>query len=188
MPTTGYTLAISWSPQYCRSRSANARGSFQCDGTAGRFGFVLHGLWPDGRKGSWPQYCRQTRAVPERTLRANLCATPSTQLIQHEWAKHGTCMAASPDAYFDISRRRYAQLRFPDMAAMAKRRDLTAARFATAFAAANRGLTPAMLRVRAGRGGALEEVWICLDTRLRYTTCKAGGTPRSAPLRIEPLR
>lgn len=57
LPAVGYTLALSWSPQYC----ATARGpdsAFQCGGRNGQFGFVLHGLWPEGAGRDWPQYCR----------------------------------------------------------------------------------------------------------------------------------
>ena len=54
MAITGYTLAASWSPHYCRT--ARDGQSMQCSGRNGLFGFVLHGLWPEGRSG-WPQWC-----------------------------------------------------------------------------------------------------------------------------------
>ena len=89
LPTASYTLAVSWSPGYCRTRSNRADARFQC-GTDNRFGFVLHGLWPDGQGREWPQYCRAAPKLAASTIRQNLCVTPSAQLIQHEWAKHGT--------------------------------------------------------------------------------------------------
>ncbi|HEU4652097.1 MAG TPA: ribonuclease T, partial [Croceibacterium sp.] len=48
-PVTGYTLALTWSPEFCRTRAAAAVNDRQCSGRFGRFGFVVHGLWPEGR-------------------------------------------------------------------------------------------------------------------------------------------
>lgn len=187
MPIGSYTLALIWSPEYCRGKQTSPRDRLQCSGTSGRFGFTLHGLWPDGRGEGWPQYCRPTRLVPEPVLRRNLCATPSVQLMQHEWEKHGTCMAASPEAYFRASTRLYRALRFPDMVALSRRTGLTVGQFAGAFAGANPGLTADMVKVTANKRRWLEEVWICLDTRLRPRRCpsNAGGAVRGSRLRIE---
>jgi ribonuclease T2 len=49
------------------------------------------------------------------------------------------------------------------MAAIAAQRGVSAEAFAKAFAAANAGMTPEMVQVRANRRGWLEEIWICLD-------------------------
>ncbi|MFM9828754.1 MAG: ribonuclease T2 family protein, partial [Sphingomonas sp.] len=56
LPIGGYTLAISWAPQYCRGKGRDADARFEC-GSGNRFGFTLHGLWPDGEGKTWPQYC-----------------------------------------------------------------------------------------------------------------------------------
>ncbi|WP_245843756.1 ribonuclease T2 [Sphingomonas spermidinifaciens] len=185
LPIGSYTLAISWSPQFCRTSGNRPSSRVQCGG-GNDFGFTLHGLWPDGRGKAWPQYCRAAPALPAAVIRRNLCATPSVQLLQHEYAKHGTCMGVSPAAYFEQSTRLYGRLRYPDMDALSRRRGLTTGQFAQAFARANPGLTPAMLRVTADRQGWLDEVWICLDTRLGYTRCPARqrGRPAGQPLRI----
>lgn len=184
LPIGSYTLAISWSPQFCKTaRGADSR--FQCAGK-GRFGFVLHGLWPDGHGKDWPQYCRPADLVPRQVLRDNLCTTPSVQLIQHEWAKHGTCMTTKPTLYFNQSRAFYQALRYPDMAALGRRETLTVGQFADAFARANKGLRADMLRVTTTRGGWLNEVWLCMDKAMRFTRCPGhqGGAPTSAALRI----
>ncbi len=186
VPIGSYTLAISWSPQFCRSGAGerpNAR--FQC-GEDNRFGFTLHGLWPDGLGKAWPQYCRTTALLPPRVIRANLCATPSAQLLQHEWAKHGTCMPGyTPARYFGRSTALYRRLRFPDMDRLS-RRSLTAGGLAGAIAAVNPGLGAQMMRITADRQGWLDEVWICLDTAFRYQRCPAhqGGLAPTARLRI----
>lgn len=45
---TGYTLALSWSPEFCKGRKTDARQRTQCSGRNGRFGLIVRGLWPDG--------------------------------------------------------------------------------------------------------------------------------------------
>jgi len=186
MPIGGYTLALSWSPHYCAGRKG--RADSQCDGRAGHFGFILHGLWPEGRGGrSWPQYCAPAALLPRPVLAAQFCTTPSVQLMQHEWAKHGTCMTRRPEEYFARGRALYQRLRLPDMARLAGQKGLTAGSVAKAFAGGNPGLDIGMIRIRAERG-YLSEVWLCLDTAFRPARCPAGkaGAPLSSPIRIRP--
>ncbi len=185
LPIGGYTLAISWSPQYCRRHSRQPSSRFQC-GSGNWFGFTLHGLWPDGVGKDWPQYCRATALLPQPMIRGALCETPSAQLLQHEWAKHGTCMTNTrPIDYFRRSGAMYGRLRYPDMTALS-RRPLSAGGFAEALAHVNPGLAANMMRVTADRRGWLDEVWICLDKSFRYARCPAhqSGLAPSARLRI----
>ena len=183
LPIGGYTLAITWGPQFCRNGGFTPAARFQCGG-GNRFGFTLHGLWPDGIDKDWPQYCTTTDLLPPAVIKGMLCSTPSAQLIQHEWAKHGTCMGTTPAAYFARSSAMYAKLRYPDMDALS-RGPLTAGQFAAAFAAANPGIPANAIRVTAKRGW-LDELWLCLDTRFGYTRCKpgTGGLPANARLKI----
>jgi ribonuclease T2 len=184
MPIGGYTLALSWSPEYCRTRQASARDRIQCGG-GNRFGFTLHGLWPDGQGKSWPQYCAPAALLDEKVVRRNLCATPSPQLLQHEWAKHGTCMTPDPARYFATSTKLYRGITYPDMAALSRRPQTTAS-FSRAFARANPGLRADMIRLNVNRKGWLEEVWLCLGTDLAPRRCKATGegARANAPVKI----
>ena len=184
LPIGGYTLALTWAPQFCHDGARNASTRFEC-GSGNRFGFTLHGLWPDGVGKQWPQYCAATPLLPRKLIRQHLCATPSVQLLQHEWAKHGTCMGTTPAAYFERSTRLYARLRYPDMDALS-RRGVSAGGLAAAVAAANPGLPANAIRVTATRQGWLDELWICLDKRFAYERCKAGsgGVPASTAIKI----
>ena len=187
-PVTGYTLALSWSPQYCFDARRRGGGEeMQCDGRSGRFGFILHGLWPESsaRAGS-PQWCRRPTAVPRSVIAANLCRTPSPRLIQHEWTRHGSCMTADPAVYYRAAGLLYDAIRYPDMAALAADRDLDVGRFTAALAAANRGVPARAIRVETRPGGWLEEVRICLDRRFRPADCPAAtrGAPAGQRLRI----
>jgi ribonuclease T2 len=192
IPTGGYTLALSWSPQHC-ARSGSV-ASFQCDTSRNRFGFVLHGLWPDGWGKEWPQYCRPAPILPAQLLRKNLCMTPSVDLLQHEWAKHGTCMTQSPERYFERARALYDRLHFPDMAKLSGSDRLTVASFTKALLAANERQLPNLsaraVRIRLSREGWLDEVWLCLDRQQRFATCRAsqgGGAAQERRMRIQML-
>ncbi|WP_316251165.1 ribonuclease T2 family protein [Sphingomonas sp. JC676] len=184
LPIGSYTLALTWNPGWCRAHADEPGARFQCGETA-RFGFTLHGLWPDGYGKDWPQYCTRAAIVPPPVLRSTMCSTPSAQLIQHEWAKHGTCTAMSVQQYFGRSTRMFRALRFPDMARLS-RRALTVAQFKDAFAAANPGLPTDAIRVTTTRQDWLDELWLCLDKSFRYERCKpgTGGAPASALVKI----
>jgi ribonuclease T2 len=181
LPTAGYTLALSWSPEYCHTR----RGDAECTLPTAR-GFTLHGLWPDGADPMrWPQYCHATAALTPAELRAGSAATPSSRLLQHEWDKHGTCMASDAATYFVEETWLFRTLRFPDMSALARRRDLTVGTVTTAFASANPGVTPAMVRLNLNKRGWLREVWLCLGLDKRPRRCPVGG---DAPLALTRVR
>ncbi|MES2336559.1 MAG: ribonuclease T [Pseudomonadota bacterium] len=185
LPIGSYTLALTWAPQYCHDNAREASARFQC-GSGNRFGFTLHGLWPDGRGKAWPQYCAPAAILDTPTIRRNLCATPSAQLLQHEYAKHGTCMGVPPGRYFDRATSLYARVRYPDMEALSRRRGLTAGQLAAAIARANRGMTPAMMRITTNRRGWLDELWLCLDTRFAFMPCRpdSGGVRPTTRVRI----
>lgn len=173
LPIGAYTLSLSWSPQYCRT--AEQKSSFQCGGKA-RFGFVLHGLWPDGRGAQWPQYCHPASILPAREVRAMLCTTPSADLIQHEWARHGTCGWRDPAAYLATARTLYRPLHYPDMAALSRRPALTVGQFRDMVARANSaipGLNADSIRVRT-KDGWLSELWLCLDRNMAHGRCGPG--------------
>lgn len=167
--TQRYLLALSWSPEYCSDKKRRDRDPFQC-GKPNRFGFILHGLWPEGDGRDNPAWCRPAKIVPAPVIRQNLCMTPSVWLIQHEWAKHGTCMSPRPDVYFKAASILYRAVRYPDMAALSKRMQ-TVGTFKRAFAAVNPGIGPDMLAVQTSKGGWLQEVRFCLDRRMKPTRC-----------------
>jgi ribonuclease T2 len=167
LPIGSYTLSLIWLPQQCR----NDREGFGCSDR--RANFVLHGLWPDGKGKDWPQWCKPADVLPEATIAAHYCATPSAQLIQHEWAKHGTCMAGyTPDRYFTQSNALFDGFVAPNMRVLSYRAQ-TAASVQRAIAAANPGMRADMMRLNVDKKGWLREVWLCLDTRFKYKSCPA---------------
>jgi ribonuclease T2 len=181
----GYLLALSWSPEYCRKRQAEPRDRMQCSGAHGRFGFILHGLWPEsaGRRAP-PAWCGAPSKVPPAVVARHLCVTPSAQLIQHEWQKHGTCGWSGPARYLRAGTALFGALRFPDMNALS-RAEPTAGDVRRAFAAINPGLPTSAIRIKANRRQWLREVEICLNQDFRPHACTGGvGARDPVPLLI----
>lgn len=183
---THYTLALSWSPEYCRTRKAKASDNFQCGGENGRFGLVLHGLWPEGKGSTWPQWCPTTLQVTPQIARQNLCMTPSAALIAHEWAKHGSCMAKRPEAYFKTARSLWSSLTLPDLDRLSKQPGLTAGAIRQAMADASPAFTPDKIGVRVNKGGWLEEIRLCYNKALRPARCTKAqfGPANQVPAKI----
>lgn len=172
MPITGYTLAMSWSPEFCKPREDSRAHRVQCSGDNGRFGLVVHGLWPDGAR-SWPQYCPVTRKITPAEARRNLCMMPSTRLMSHQWAKHGSCMSGKPESYFKITRILWNSLRKPDYDFLSRREGLTAGDIRRAFADANgRHVQPAHVGVKLNSRGWLQELRLCYGKDFMPTRCK----------------
>ena len=170
---TGYTLAASWSPEYCRGRSRSADDDRQCSGRAGRFGMILHGLWPEGERRS-PQWCGAAPRPKAAELRPLLCATPSARLLAHEWAKHGSCMTRRPARYFTLQLRLWSAIRWPDFDRLSRNRDLTAGELRHAIAEANPRWKPGDVGLEVGPRGWLEGVRLCYGLDYRPRPCRAG--------------
>jgi ribonuclease T2 len=190
LPITNYVLALSWAPDFCDIHAGDADAARECNGRTARFGFVLHGLWPDAAHETWPQWCPArppaTRQVPAAIVRQMACTTPSPTLLAHEWAKHGTCMAASPQAYFAQSSALFNAIRYPDMAALARRAHLTAGDLRTAFAAANPRYPREAIGLLTREATALQEIHFCLDRTMHPAPCVSKTPPDSAEIRITP--
>jgi ribonuclease T2 len=186
MPVAGYTLALSWSPEYCRGRERSGRDRFQCSGQGGRFGFVVHGLWPEGRSGTWPQWCPSAHPLTPAELARNLCMSPSAELLATEWAKHGACMVRRPETYFKVTRILWNSLRLPDFDRLSRQRALTAGQIRRAFADANGRWEPEHVGIRLNSRGWLEELRLCYGSDFLPTRCDARrlGPKDSVPVKI----
>lgn len=175
-PVAGYVLALSWSPEFCRTRLNDPAEKLQCGGTIGDFGFVLHGLWPQARGGGYPAWCRAEGLLSRPNVSANICLAPSAQLLQHQWAKHGSCMARRPETYFGAAKLMFEAIEFPEMDRLSRQqkkdgRPLTAAGLAEAFATYNEGLPAEAIKVQLNERGWLDEVRICLARNFRPQRC-----------------
>lgn len=179
-----YTLSASWSPDYCKT--SGETGSMQCSGANGRFGFILHGLWPEAASGPPPQWCATQPAPSAALLREHMCMTPSAGLLAHEWAKHGSCMTRTPEKYFRAGAILWRSIRWPDADRLSRRKGLTAGMLRDEFLAANRGWPREAVGIYTSRTGWLRELRLCYRRDFRPGRCPARqfGPADSAPLKI----
>src|SRR5690606_8009950 len=183
-----HMLAVTWMPQTCKT-GGDGKGDLACN-SENRFGWTLHGLWPNADGKPYPRYCRPAEQVDAATIRANLCRTPSVDLIQHEWAAHGVCGWDDPQAYFGDAARLYDSLNKPDPTSLsAGDRGPTAGRLRDAFVAANPGLPRDAVYIAVASGNRLREVRICHDLSFKAAPCPVGGlgTPDRVVLTVEPV-
>ena len=167
----GYTLALSWAPEFCHGREGRAADRMECSGNFGRFGLVLHGLWPEGVGGSSPQWCPTTHRPTPSQIRANLCMTPSAKLLEHEWAKHGACITHTPGRYFELAHKLWDALGFPDLDRLSRRKGLTTGMLRQAFVEANPAFRADQVGLEVNQRGWLEGMRLCYDKRFRPARC-----------------
>jgi len=174
-----YLMSLSWSPSFC---ALHPEVTEQC---GKGYGFVLHGLWPQNKDGSWPQHCPSAQAPDEGTVARTLAFMPSRHLIEHEWETHGACTGLDPAGYFALADKAFAEIKVPPaLSAPQSPPTLSASDVVDAFVAVNPDLRVSMLSVDCRNGGELSEVRICLDKdtlapracggRLR-NACRAGN-------------
>ena len=168
-----YALALSWSPTYCLS-DAGRNDRRQC-GAARRYSFVVHGLWPQYRRG-WPKNCRGAkRYVPDRVIQSVLDIMPSKRLVIHEWRKHGTCSGLTPEGYYNTTRDLFSRIKIPARYITPTRPVITSPRqLVRDFIKTNPWLTAKMLSVQCGNRrdrANLRELRVCFSRDLRPRPC-----------------
>lgn len=170
-----YLMSLSWSPSYCQAHPGDRE---QC-GRKG-FGFVLHGLWPQNRDGSWPQHCVDGVEPDSATVERTLAFMPSRRLIEHEWQTHGSCSGLDPRTYFERADHAFASVKIPDaLKTPESSPSMSADQIIDAFSASNPGLDDRMMSVQCHDGNELTEVRICLD-RDSLTPRPCGGRVHNA--------
>jgi len=189
-----YTMVMSWSPTHCITEAD--RDGAQCDRTDGlRYGFVLHGLWPQYEKG-YPEACPTGRRpfVPNPVINRMLDIMPSRGLVIHEFKLHGTCSGLEPEQYYAVARRLFTGVRVPDRFKNPFEVQYMSPREVEAeFMRANPWLRPDMIAVTCGGpGNRLRDVRICLTRDGRGRACgdneEQGKLCRADQLHIPPVR
>jgi ribonuclease T2 len=107
-----YLLTMSWAPEFCAT-NPKGKSSSECDPKR-HLGFVVHGLWPQNNTGAYPQECSTAQPVSQAIVQQMMPIMPDSGLIQHEWAKHGTCSGLSVQDYFDSIQKAFGNVKVPD--------------------------------------------------------------------------
>ena len=183
-----YLLSLSWSPAFCLSSPNSA----ECSG-ARRFGFIVHGLWPQNEKG-WPENCDVQSQVPDDVAKGISDLMPARGLINHEWTAHGSCSGLDPAAFFSLVRRAHDEIVIPsEFSQPSQPIQQSPAAVLGAFQRANPKLPPLSLVVTCSGQGAprLREVRVCMDRNLSPRACSADaarGACRAPTLIVPPVR
>ena len=164
-----YVLSLSWSPSYCEAEGDNANQQ-QCGGER-RYGFVVHGLWPQFEKG-YPEFCTDNSAWVEADIEDGfLDIMPSRALIRHQWNKHGTCSGLSQGDYFATLRAAHDRINKPLIGSGdGSYRMVSPGDIAAAFQASNPDLGSEHFAVTCD-WRRLREVRICMTVDLLYRPC-----------------
>jgi ribonuclease T2 len=183
-----YLLSLSWSPAFCLASPDAA----ECSGPR-RYGFILHGLWPQYERG-WPEHCDVRRRVPDEVVLEMAGVMPARSLVYHEWLTHGTCSGLEPDEYFALARRAFANVSIPpELSNPAQAIERPKAAILSAFLRANPRFPPESIMITcSGQDAArLREVHLCLDRNLTPRACSTDalrGACRAFEVIIPPVR
>lgn len=156
-----YVLTLSWSPDYCAS---NGAGDVQQCNSGKKYGFVLHGLWPQYNQG-YPSNC-STQKLPADLKAEFPTLYPSEKLYDHEWEKHGTCSGLEPEQYLALSKELKESVTIPSRyKAPEKTIRVTVKQLKQDFVSANSDLSESGLAAYcSGDGRFLKELYVCFST------------------------
>jgi ribonuclease T2 len=173
-----YLLNLSWSPEFCAIQGTGP----QC---AARAGFLVHGLWPQNKDGSYPVSCSD-RSGP-RHPEVNLDITPDLSLLDHEWKKHGTCTKLAPEQFFQQERIAFRKLKIPpEFEGLSHEMWLKPSDILDMFTKANPSFPAGSFLVSCGPT-QLTAVEVCLSKKgLKPVVCQALQGCQAQRVRIAP--
>ena len=180
-----YVLTLSWSPVYCEQHPQDRE---QCG--ARRYGFVLHGLWPQYANGGFPSACASPAHLTEEARLLGRSIFPSEKLVAHEWQTHGTCSGLDAKAYFQAADSARHAIRIPpELEPGTHTHETTAQAISKAIRDSNPRITRRGLAVVCS-GPELAEVRVCLSRDLQPMACGSGlrDTCRSGTIRVPGAR
>lgn len=190
-----YAMVMSWSPTHCVTAEPG-RDEDQCSrGDGLRYGFVLHGLWPQYEKG-YPEACRIGRKpfVPRPVIDSMHDIMPSGGLVIHEYKLHGTCSGLDPASYYALARQLFKRVRIPERFRNPFETQFMSPREVEAeFLQANPWLHPDMISIGcSGPGNRLRDVRICLTRDGQGRACgqneSQGKLCRADQVHVPPVR
>jgi len=183
-----YALSLSWAPEYCTQPGVAAGATLEC--AKGRdIGFVVHGLWPEVNEGKAPESCGPAKAVAKAVTKFILPYMPGKDLIQQDWATHGTCTGLTPSDYFATVLQARSTVQIPiEITSIEEPVRESPADIEARFTASNPAFPMGSFRAVC-RNGALAEVRVCFDKDLKPRMCAPGaGDCASTSVTISPPR
>jgi ribonuclease T2 len=172
-----YLMNLSWSPEFCSIQGTSP----EC---AARPGFILHGLWTQNNDGTYPVFCTEEPAPAN--LAESLDITPDLALLQHEWAKHGTCSAVGPQRFFAMEHEAFYSLKIPAAFEHIDHEiSLAPDAILQLFAEANPNFPQGSILLSCGRNH-LTAIEACFSKDLHPIVCQGLHTCRANSVKITP--
>jgi ribonuclease T2 len=172
-----YLMNLSWSPEFCSIQGTSP----EC---AAHPGFILHGLWTQNNDGTYPVFCSEQPAPAD--LAQNLDITPDLALLEHEWAKHGTCSGVGSQRFFAMEHQAVRSLKIPPpFAHLDHEISLTPAAILDLFAQANPDFPSGSILLSCGRNH-LTAIEACFSKDLHPIACQGVRTCRANSVKITP--
>lgn len=164
-----YVLSLSWAPTYCASHPNDMQ---ECGSQ--QYGFVLHGLWPQYENGGYPATCSTSYQLDQQAREEAAKVFPSSNLVNHEWQKHGTCSGLKPIEYVRTAGQALSSVKIPaKLEPGSAPKSLRAQEISRLLRDANPAMTSRTLAVNCAQG-RLSEVRICMDRDLKPRACGNG--------------
>jgi len=172
-----YLMNLSWSPEFCSIQGTSP----EC---AAKPGFILHGLWAQNNDGSYPVFCSEEHGPAKPS--ENLDLTPDLSLLDHEWAKHGTCAAVGPQRFFTMEREAYHSLKIPaEFTHVDHEISLTPDKILGLFYEANPTFPQGSILLSCGRNH-LTAIEACFSKDLKPLVCQGLRTCHANSVKITP--
>jgi ribonuclease T2 len=172
-----YLMNLSWSPEFCSIQGTSP----EC---AAHPGFILHGLWTQNNDGTYPVFCSEEPAPAD--LAQNLDITPDLPLLQHEWAKHGTCSDVGPQRFFAMEHQAFHSLKIPpQFEHIDQEISMTPNAILDLFAAANPDFPQDSILLSCGRNH-LTAIEACFSKDLKPIACQGLRTCHANSVKITP--
>jgi ribonuclease T2 len=171
LPTDYFMLSLSYAPNFCKTKGNDQKNVFECK-SGNNFNWVTHGLWAEANHPTQctsnpsmlqhPRYCLgdDYPVISADEVSKNLCAQPGFDLVEMEWAKHGTCSSLTGEAYLQKTRELYAQLELP-------KQDMQPPQIYKWLRKNN----PALRHINMAFDNKAHELRICFDKQFAYIDC-----------------
>ncbi|WIA09049.1 hypothetical protein OEZ85_008463 [Tetradesmus obliquus] len=158
-----------------------------------KYAFTVHGLWPQRRDGTWPQFCDSSSELdmdeiedllPELEKVWPSWSSDDETFWNHEWTRHGTCaegVVGQQHAFFKAVLSLHNKLNIQEAF---EARGIVPSNYARYHVQAlHHALDDAygvMPHITCDDKGELAEVWMCIDKKLRPIDCVEGPHPHRA--------
>jgi ribonuclease T2 len=174
-----YVFTLSWSPEFC-AMTGNQKAECHVHGNS----FVVHGLWPQFKNGSWPSKCSNQPGPANPASEADVMGDPT--LVEHEWQVHGTCSGLSVDQYFQTIRSARQGVKIPPvLQKLTQPTQMVPADIKSAFLASNPQLNSSEIAVGCANN-TLSQVQICLAKSGSPMACSGVRDCRAPSIKVLP--